>query len=81
MPLYIKDDTVAALAGQAQAALGARSKTEAVRVALERVIKEAKAGRDVDERLAAAYALAARFRAEADPAYDHKADMDAGWGE
>ena len=36
MPLYIRDDDVAALARDVQAASGARTVTHAVRVALER---------------------------------------------
>ncbi len=36
MPLYIRDDTVAALAREVQAASGARTVTDAVRAALER---------------------------------------------
>jgi antitoxin VapB len=36
MPLYIRDDSVGELAREVQAATGARTVTEAVRVALER---------------------------------------------
>lgn len=46
MPLYIRDAEVNALAEKAQKALGARTKTDAVRTALERLIdgERSKAG-------------------------------------
>lgn len=79
MPLYIRDQAVSDLVAKAQTALGARTKTDAVRIALERAIAAADAGKDANARLARARALAGRFRQT--PPYDHKADMDAGWGE
>lgn len=78
MPLYIRDETVSALAEQAQAALGAATKTEAVRIALVRAIEEAAAGKDARLRVARAQALA-RAMGPTDPAFDPKAFSDEGW--
>lgn len=80
MPLYIRDPEVDALATELQRATGARTKTEAVRTALERQLAEARARIPLRERLAA---LKARVRAvgEPDPAFDMKRFSDALWDE
>jgi antitoxin VapB len=80
MALYIRDPEVAALAVELQRVTGARSKTEAVRAALERQLAEARACVPLRDRLAA---LRARVRAlgEADPAFDMKRFTDVLWDE
>lgn len=80
MALYIRDSEVDALAVELQRVTGARSKTEAVRAALERQLAEARARVPLRDRLAA---LRARVQAlgEPDPAFDMKRFTDALWDE
>lgn len=80
MPLYIRDNHVSALAEQARAALGAATKTEAVRIALERAIEDAASARDAGLRVARAQAMARRM-GPTDPDFDPKAFADKGWGD
>lgn len=77
MPLYIRDDEVADLARRAKEATGAKTVTEAVKVALEKALAEAKAeGRPETssksplDRFAKALALA-----DAMGPSDHSVDM------
>ncbi|WP_020177678.1 type II toxin-antitoxin system VapB family antitoxin [Methylopila sp. M107] len=78
MPLYIRDDEVADLARRTKEATGAKTVTEAVRVALERALAEAKvkAGvkdqRPLRDRIAEVVA-----RADAMGPSDHSFDMKA----
>ena len=58
MPLYIRDDEVAALARDVQAASGARTVTEAVRAALERERDRLRDSLPPSARLGKALALA-----------------------
>lgn len=58
MPLYIRDDDVARLAREVQAASGARTVTEAVRAALERERDRLKESLPPSARLGKALALA-----------------------
>ena len=53
MPLYIKDDAIDSLARRYQAAVNAPSKTEAVRRALQRAIKEEEAKQPLADAAAA----------------------------
>jgi antitoxin VapB len=78
MPLYIRDPDVDALAVELQRVTGARTKTEAVRVALERRLAEVRSGAPLRDRIAA---LRARVRAlgEPDAAFDMKAFTDDLW--
>lgn len=80
MPLYIRDDGVAALAEQVRKALGAATKTEAVKTALLRELEHARAKPSLGERLAPAIALA-RSIGPKDPAFDMKAFTDEMWDE
>lgn len=58
MPLYIRDDDVARLAREVQAACGARTVTEAVRGALERDLGRLRDSLPPSRRLDKAVALA-----------------------
>lgn len=78
--LFIRDETVNALAIEAMKLTGAVNKTEAVRAALQAAIRASKDQVPLSERIEAARALADRIGA-VDPSYDAKADSDAMWGE
>ena len=79
MALYIKDEAVDELAAKVQQATGARSKTEAVRRALENELARCRKGRPLAQRLAPAKALAAQIGAP-NPTFDMKAFTDEMWG-
>ncbi len=64
MPLYIRDDEVAALARDVQAASGARTVTEAVRAALERERDRLRDSLPPSARLGKALALADAMAAD-----------------
>jgi antitoxin VapB len=78
MPLYIRDDEVDALAVEVQAITGARTKTDAVRIALQHEIERNRRCTPLRERLAAAKAIAQQI-GPVDPAFDMKAFTDALW--
>ena len=78
MPLYIRDDEVDALAVKVQAITGARTKTDAVRLALQHEIERNRARKPLRERLGAAKAAAQRI-GPVDSAFDMKAFTDALW--
>jgi antitoxin VapB len=78
MPLYIRDDEVDALAVKVQAVTGARTKTDAVRIALQHEIERNRRRTPLRERLAAAKAIAQQI-GPVDPAFDMKAFTDALW--
>jgi antitoxin VapB len=78
MPLYIRDDEVAELARRAKEATGAKTVTEAVKVALEKALAEAKINNGKTsspsplDRFAKAIAMA-----DAMGPSDHSVDMKA----
>ena len=76
MPLYIREDDVAALAVELQAMTGASTKTEAVRLALQHEIERHRKSTPLRERLAKATALAEAI-GPVDPAFDMKVFTDA----
>ena len=78
MPLYIRDDEVDALAVKVQAITGARTKTDAVRLALQHEVERNRRGTPLRERLAAAKAAAQQI-GPVDPAFDMKTFTDALW--
>lgn len=80
MSLFIKGDEIDRLATAVQQALGARSKSEAVKLALEHELARTNARIPLSERLARAKALAAQI-GEPNPAFDMKAFTDEMWGE
>jgi antitoxin VapB len=79
MSLYVRDESVNRLAEQVRKTIGARTKTDAVRVALEKLLQEHEAKPPFSERLKA---LQAKTRAlgEPDPHFDEKAFTDEMWG-
>lgn len=80
MPLYIRDDEVAELARQAKEATGAKTVTEAVRVALEKALAEANREQSRDELFAKAIAMADAM-GPSDHSFDMKEFMDELSGE
>ncbi len=80
MPLYIRDDAVDALAAKVQAATGVRTKTDAVRLALEHELTRIAAAKSFDERNAHVMAMADAL-GPSDPAFDMKAYTDEMWGD
>lgn len=80
MPLYVRDDEVAALAAELKQLLKAPSKTEAVRQALRHEIARHKARLPLKQRLARLQDRATAL-GPADPSFDQKAYSDAMWGE
>ncbi len=80
MSLYIRDDAVDALASRLQEATGARTKTDAVRQALEHELERVNARKSFAERNARAFALADKIGLP-NPDFDHKRYMDEMWGE
>ena len=80
MSLYIRDDQVDELAARLQAETGARTKTEAVRVALQNELERVRAHKSFAERNAEAFALADRLGLP-NPDFDQKKFSDEMWGE
>ncbi len=80
MALYIKDQTVDDLATQYQVMTGAKSKTEAVRQALEIGIQHLPKQQTLESRLADAFAIVNAMGPK-DPNFDEKAYMDEMWGD
>lgn len=80
MPLFIRDPDVDALAEEARRLTRAKTKTEAVRRALEAQIAQVHAARPLKERLARAQALADAM-GPSNPAFDMKAYTDELWGD
>lgn len=88
MPLYIRDDDVDALAVKVQEITKSRTKTDAVRLALEHELQRQRQALPLSERLAPVIAMVAAIRAEAaakgltgNDDFDMKAFTDEGWGE
>lgn len=79
MPLYVRDETVNDLATQAQRLLKTKTKTEAIRIALERVVHKDAPPETLQERLKV---FQDRFRALGEPLedFDEKAYLDEMWG-
>ena len=80
MPLFIRDAEVDALAEEVRKLTKARTKTEAVRRALQAQLAEARRALPLRERLARAKALADAM-GPSDPAFDMKAYTDEQWGD
>jgi antitoxin VapB len=80
MALFIRDETVDALADELKEALKAPSKKEAVRAALEIALKETRRKRPFSERIKRAQALADAM-GPSDPDFDMKKFMDEMWGD
>jgi len=80
MPLFIRDDEVDALAGELQKLTKARTKTEAVRRALQNELARTRKALPLRDRLARAKALADAM-GPSDPAFDMKTFTDEMWGD
>lgn len=80
MSLYIRDRTVDELATRLQKAMGARTKTEVVRQALERELERVERSRPLRERIAPSLALADAM-GQGDSDFDLKAFLDEMWDE
>ncbi len=78
MPLYIRDDELDALAVRLQRETNARSKTEAVRIALLHELERSHARKPLRERIAVLQAQAAEL-GPPDPNFDMKAFFDEAW--
>ena len=82
MPLYIRDSEVDALATKVQAAAKTRTKTEAVRLALEHELQRLGETPPLRVRLAKAIEMARAMGVDAKGAddFDMKAFTDEMWG-
>ncbi len=80
MALFIRDPEVDALAEEVRKLTNAKTKTEAVRRALQAQLDEARRMMPLAERLARSKALADAMGA-GDPDFDMKAFTDEMWGQ
>ncbi len=80
MSLYIRDPDVAALAAKLQDLTGSRTKTEAVRLALQQAIERANAKRSFAQRNAHVLEMADAL-GSTNPEFDCKAFFDQMWGD
>lgn len=80
MPLFIRDAEVDALAEEVQKLTKARTKTEAVRRALQSELARARKKLPLRDRLARAKALADAM-GRSDPSFDMKSFTDELWGD
>jgi antitoxin VapB len=76
--LYIRDPDVDALAGELMRRLGAKSKAEVVRQALENELERTATPVALNE-LITKYQQKVAAIGLSDPSYDHKTHMDEGW--
>jgi antitoxin VapB len=80
MALYVKDEEVDRLAEEVQVAYGVKTKTEAVRMALQRALDQAEEKPTLEDRLKAIQ-VRARALGTPDPNFDEKAYTDMMWGD
>ena len=80
MSLYIRDDSVDALARQVQQAINAPNKTEAVRIALQRELDRVRDELPLKARIRK-FQDAAKSLGPDDPDLDMKKFMDEMWGD
>jgi antitoxin VapB len=80
MPLYIRDDEVAALARKVQGMSGAKTVTDAVREALQHEVARIRNDLPPSARLAKSLAMAQAL-GPLDPAFNAKAFSDEMWGD
>ncbi|MCZ0735725.1 type II toxin-antitoxin system VapB family antitoxin [Phreatobacter sp. AB_2022a] len=78
MPLYVRDDDVAAMAAELQSLINARSKTDAVRQALQNEIDRQKRRLPLAARISALQHRVAAL-GPTNPAFDSKAFSDEMW--
>lgn len=80
MPLYIRDSEVDLLAREVQKATGAQTKTDAVRIALQRELDRAQIRIPLHQRIGKWQDKVAALGPD-DPHLDMKRFMDEGWGD
>lgn len=80
MPLYIRDDSVNALAETVMKATGAGNKTEAVRAALQAHLEAVQKEKPLLERMREVRSRADEIGAP-DPTFDMKTFTDDMWGD
>lgn len=80
MALFIRDAEVDALAEEVRKLTKVRTKTEAVRQALQAQLTQARRALPISERLARSKAMADAL-GPSDPAFDMKAYTDEMWGD
>lgn len=80
MALYVKDEEVDRLAREVQAAYGLKTKTEAVRIALQRALDQTEAKPTLREQLDAIRRRIREDYGPDDPDFDDKAYFDQIWG-
>ncbi len=78
MTLSIRDPQVIALANELMQRVGAKSQTDAVRLALENELKRDNEKIPLTERIRK-YQRAIAALGPSNATYDHKAHMDQGW--
>jgi antitoxin VapB len=79
MGLYVRDESVNRLAEEVRKTLGARTKTEAVRLALETLLREQRRKTPFSERIKDLQAKTLAL-GKPDPNFDQKAFTDDMWG-
>jgi antitoxin VapB len=82
--LSIRDPHVIALANELMQRVGAKSQTDAVRLALEHALERDSRAKLASEKVSLAdrvrkYQRAIAALGSSDPDYDHKTHMDKGW--
>lgn len=80
MALYVKDEEVDRLVKDVRAAYGVKTKTEAVRIALQRALDQAEAKPTLREQLEAVRRRIREDYGPDDPDFDDKAYFDQMWG-
>lgn len=80
MALYVKDKEVDRLAEEVQAAYGVKTKTEAVRIALQKALEPPDRKTELRKKLEAIQARV-RLISNPDPDFDEKAYTDMMWGD
>ena len=80
MSLYIRDPDVASLAAKLQDLTGSRTKTEAVRLALQQAIERANEKRSFAQRNAHVLEMADAL-GSTNPEFNSKAFFDQMWGD
>ena len=81
MSLYIRDPKVNELADEVMRRRGTKTKTEAVRLALENELKEADKELSIEERVRLIQDRVAARMGPFNVEFDQKAYMDEMWGE
>ena len=79
--LFIKDEKVNALAKQLQRATKAKTKTEAVKIAIENALSDAQGTGPMRKKIQQAKAKVRKMGDYVDPDFDQKAYSDEMWGD